>query len=149
MLVLIAFTMFRPGFWWDMVYPPLEQVSAVAIYDQIDKTATDGQLRVVVEGETLDGDQVNKRVMLTMGEGESAEARLKESGLELRNEDGRLFVDMMGFGSQAEQAGIDFDWEVKALEVETDRPTKEWMFIPALLVLIAMGWNQLRRRQPS
>mgnify|MGYP000303670869 FL=1 len=146
-LVLIAFTMFRPGFWWDMIYPPLEQVGAEVIYEQIDQTVVDGQLRVIVEGETLDGDQVNKRVMLTMGEGETAEARLKESGLELRNEDGRLFVDMMGFGSQAEQAGMDFDWEIKALEVQTDRPSKEWMFIPALILLMALGWNQLRRRE--
>ncbi|WP_250658706.1 TRAP transporter permease [Alkalimarinus coralli] len=145
-LVLIAFTMFRPGFWWDMVYPPLEQLGAQTIYEQIDQTPIEGQLRIIVEGETLDGDHVNKRVMLTMGEGETAQDRLKESGLELRTEEGRVFVDSMGFGSQAEQAGIDFDWEIMAIEAKTDRPTKEWVFIPALLLLMALGWNQWRRR---
>ena len=25
-LLLVTFTLFRPGFWWDMVYPPYEQV---------------------------------------------------------------------------------------------------------------------------
>jgi len=132
-----------------MVYPPLEQVAAETIYEQIDETEINGQLRIIVEGETLDGDQVNKRVMLSMGEGETAEARLKESGLELRNEDGKVFVDSMGFGSQAEQAGIDFDWEIKGLEIKTDRPAKEWVFVPALLLLFVMGWNQRRRRESA
>ena len=146
-LVLIAFTMFRPGFWWDEIYPPLVQVGADQIYQEIDATPVDGQLRVIVEGETLDGDFVNKRVMLLMSEGESPEERLKEAGLELRNDDGIMIVDALGFGSQAEQSGVDFDWEVKSVEKRTDRPSKEWMFIPAMLLLLMLGWNQNRRKE--
>ena len=146
-LVLIAFTMFRPGFWWDEIYPPLVQVGADQIYQEIDATPVDGQLRVIVEGETLDGDFVNKRVMLLMSEAGSAEERLKEAGLELRNDDGLMIVDALGFGSQAEQSGVDFDWEVKSVEKRTDRPSKEWMFIPAMLLLLMLGWNQNRRKE--
>ena len=146
-LVLIAFTMFRPGFWWDEIYPPLEEVGAEQIYQEIDVIPTDGQLRIVVEGETLDGDFVNKRVMLLMSEGESSEERLKEAGLELRKEEGKMIVDSLGFGSQAEQSGVDFDWEIKAVERWTDRPSKEWMFIPAMLLLLLLGLHQNRRKE--
>ncbi len=146
-LVLIAFTMFRPGFWWDEIYPPLELVGAEQIYQEIDATPADGQLRIVVEGETLDGDFVNKRVMLLMSEGDSSEGRLKEAGLELRKDDGKMIVDSLGFGSQAEQSGVDFDWEIKSVEKKTDRPSKEWMFIPAMLLLLMLGWYQNRRKE--
>ncbi len=146
-LVLIAFTMFRPGFWWDEIYPPLVQVGAEQIYQEIDATPVDGQLRIIVEGETLDGDFVNKRVMLLMSEGASPEERLKEAGLELRKDDGVMIVDTLGFGSQAEQSGVDFDWEVKSVEKRTDRPSKEWMFIPAMLLLLMLGWYQNRRKE--
>ncbi len=148
-LVLVAFTMFRPGFWMDMIYPPLEQVSAERIYEEIDAVPEQGQLRVIVEGETIDGDFVNKRIMLLLGEEETAVSRLKKVGLELRNEDGRILVDSLDFGSQAEQSGIDFDWEIKAVEIETDRPAKEWMFIPALLLLAGLAWGQRQRKEAA
>ena len=36
-LLLIAFTFIRPGFWMDMVYPPLQKISATQIYDVVEK----------------------------------------------------------------------------------------------------------------
>ena len=44
-LVLVAFTLFRPGFWWDMVYPPVEVVPATrieAIAEGLPPTSTFG-----------------------------------------------------------------------------------------------------------
>jgi hypothetical protein len=49
------------------------------------------------------------------------------------------------FGSAAQSAGIDFDWEIVKLEVDSDRPAKQWMFIPALLLLGLVALIQLRR----
>ena len=37
-------------------------------------------------------------------------------------------------GSPAEKAGIDFDWEILNIETVNDRPPRQLMFIPALLL---------------
>ena len=42
---------------------------------------------------------------------------------------------MVAFDSHAEKAGIDFDWEILSLQVPTDRPAKQWMYLPALFRL--------------
>ena len=57
----------------------------------------------------------------------------------------KMIVDMVEFGSPAEQAGIDFDWEITTVSLPAVRPMKEWVFIPTLLILGGLGWNQRRR----
>ena len=77
---------------------------------------------------------------------ESLGARLREAGLELRTEDGKVFADNVMFGSDAQRVGLDFDWEIVSLQVEADRPPKHLMWIPALLLLALIAWLQRRRR---
>jgi hypothetical protein len=99
-----------------------------------------------VAGENLEGDYLEKTVRLPFEDrAEGAEARISSMGLMLTENDGKMIVDMVEFGSPAESSGIDFDWEIKWVVVEADRPWKEWVFVPAFLILLALGWNQRRR----
>ena len=61
-LALVAFTLLRPGFWMDMIYPPLERIDPKQIVEVVDDKPADAMLRVVVEGLTLDGKEVSKTV---------------------------------------------------------------------------------------
>jgi len=145
-LLLIAFTLFRPGFWMDRIYPPFEEVPPA----DLETVAADPereQLRLRVSGETFEGDYIEKAVMLPLGEGETGAERLEASGLTLRQEDGRVFVDMVGFGSRAERLGLDLDMEIEVVLVPADVPAKEWMFIPALLLLAGVMAIQRGRRE--
>ena len=63
----------------------------------------------------------------------------------LRQDGKKMMVDMIEFGSAAELAGIDFDWEITKVNLPAVRPMKEWVFVPTLLLLGALGWNQRRR----
>ena len=36
-LLLVAFTLLRPGFWWDRIFPPLMEVPAAQLEDVIDE----------------------------------------------------------------------------------------------------------------
>lgn len=56
-----------------------------------------------------------------------------------------MLVDMVEFGSPAEASGIDFDWEIQSVMQDADRPMKEWVFAPCLLILLLMASNQKRR----
>jgi len=56
-------------------------------------------------------------------------------------------VDILGvkFGSRAAKLGIEQGFVITALEVPTERPDKEWFFIPAFLLLGLVVAVQLRR----
>ncbi|WP_445082168.1 DUF3394 domain-containing protein [Candidatus Marithrix sp. Canyon 246] len=45
--------------------------------------------------------------------------------------------------------GLDFNWEIIRIELEIQRPAKQWMFIPAILLLIFIGYIQVNRRKSS
>ena len=52
----------------------------------------------------------------------------------------------MVFDSAAEKAGIDFDWEILSLQIPVDQPPKQWMYLPALMLLGMVVFMQRRRR---
>ncbi len=60
-----------------------------------------------------------------------------------------MLADNVVFGSEAQNVGIDFDWEIVNMQVEAERPPKHLMFIPALALLALIAWIQRRRYGPS
>ncbi len=145
-LLLVTFTFFRPGYWWDMIYAPTAIVPATRIVEMAGKSPPEGKLVMMVSGETIDGDMVEKAVQLPMGPAGGGEQRLANAGLETRLEDGKVYADNVAFGSPAQTAGIDFDWQILDIRVEADRPPKQLVFIPAILLLGLVAMLQLRRR---
>jgi hypothetical protein len=85
-------------------------------------------------------------VTLGMQDPGDGKDRLAQVGLELREEDGKMVVDAMAFGSEAERAGFDFDYEIVSLKVAADRPDKQWFYIPALVLLGGVFMVQRGRR---
>jgi len=146
LLLVLTFTFFRPGFWWDMVYPEKELHPGVEIA-QITENLDVGQLlELRVSGETMEGKHLEKTVRLPFDDTAiSAKERIASMGLMLNKTDDKMIVDMVEFGSPAESSGIDFDWEIKSVILQADRPMKEWVFVPAFLILIGLGFNQRRR----
>jgi hypothetical protein len=87
--------------------------------------------------------------MLPLGAAGSGEDRLFEAGLELLVDDGKTIVDNVVFGSTAEKQKIDFDFEIVSVEVETDRPAKQWFYLPALILLVLIIMLQRGRREKT
>ncbi len=149
LLLLIAFTLFRPGFWWDEVYPPVINEPAQKIEWLAEQVPANGHLMIQARGMTIDGDEVTRLIRLPLEEGSSGAERLENAGLVLNINDDSVIVDLVAFGSAAQDAGFDFDWEILSIQVEADRPDKQWMYLPALLLLAALAWLQIRRRRAS
>ena len=146
-LLLVAFTLLRPGFWWDMVFPPLQEEPPVKLEQMIEGMAPGSQLIIEVQGEDLKGKLFTKTVMLNVGDESSGAERLTGIGLETRNEDGKILVDNIVFASLAEKAGIDFDQEILNIKVPTERPPKQLMFIPALVLAVLVWFMQRGRKK--
>ena len=148
-ILLVAFTLFRPGFWWDEIYAPTEILDPSRIVEQAEKAPNEGSLRMLVQGENLDGKFIKKTVMLPLGAAGDGAQRLADAGLEIRIDDGKVIADNVMFGSVAQNVGLDFDWQIVNLQVEAERPPKHLMFIPALALLALIAWIQRRRIGPS
>jgi len=148
-LLLIAFTLFRPGFWWDEIYPPVNQIDAIHLFEQAEKIADNGNLKMLVSGENLNGDLITKTVTLALKDQAEGRQRLMDVGLEIRNEGDKVIVDNVGFDSPAQKVGLDFDWQILKLKVEVERPAKQWMFVPALILLGVIAMVQIQRRKRS
>ncbi|MCG9598454.1 TRAP transporter permease [Vibrio sp. Isolate25] len=146
LLLALTFTFFRPGFWWDQIYPAKVLHPGTEIAQITEQLPVGQDIELLVAGENLEGDFISKTVRLPFDDSaKSAEDRIASMGLMLNNANGRMLVDMVEFGSPAEAAGVDFDWEIRSVVVDADRPMKEWVFVPALLLLIGLGMNQQRR----
>ncbi|WP_075880743.1 TRAP transporter permease [Vreelandella massiliensis] len=148
-LLLIAFTLFRPGFWMDMIHDPYESVPPAQIVEALGEVDDDSTLRLQISGEDDFGDPLTTYMTLPVPEGETGEERLANLGLELIIEDERVVVDMVTFGSRADDLGFDFDQEIIEVLAPVDRWTKELMWIPAFLVFGLIVMMQRRRRDRS
>ncbi|CAM4195711.1 MULTISPECIES: TRAP transporter permease [Vibrio] len=145
-LLLLTFTFFRPGFWWDQIYPAKIEVPASEISQVVQQMPVGQTLEMRVAGENIEGKFIAKTVRLPFDDDAvSAEDRISSMGLMLSHNDDNVIVDMVEFGSPAEASGIDFDWQIQHIIQKAERPMKEWVFLPALILVILMGLNQKRR----
>ncbi len=146
-LLLVAFSLFRPGFWWDSLFPRVIEKPAQQIETIASEIAPGGSLTLKARGMTLEGDEVERLVVLPLGEAGTGVQRLETAGLVFRTGDDGIFTDYVVFGSPAQKAGLDFDWQLLTLHLEQDRPGKHWVYLPAMLLLAVIGWLQHRRRR--
>ncbi len=149
-LLLIAFTLFNPGFWLNKIADPYDIISSTELV-QIASSAEDGGVvRVRLEGEDFrTGGIVSTTVEFPLGpvsDGDG-DARLdKNAGIAFRTEDdGKVYVDNVSFGQFSQEKGVDFDWEAVHVEQPAIRMAKEIFYIPALLLLGLVCWLQLGR----
>jgi len=145
-LLLVAFTLFRPGFWWDMVYPPYVNVPASQLTQLVEAAPAGASKRLWIEGMNLDGKEIKKGVLLPLGEQGSARERLKNVGLMVMPEGDRMRIMQVKFNSRAEKLGFEQGFEIVSVEVIAERPDKELMFLLAAALLAGVVANQRRRR---
>ncbi|WP_417512880.1 TRAP transporter permease [Minwuia sp.] len=144
-LILIAFTLFRPGFWMDQVVPPYQNYQPAQLVEVVGQAEPGEKIRLEANGLDDVGEPVSLTLIIEVPEGESGEERLQTFGIDLLEQDGKLMIDGASFDSAAEKAGFDFDQEVLIVKVPSDQPPRELFFIPALLLLGLIYWLQKRR----
>ncbi|MFB9865875.1 TRAP transporter permease [Vreelandella sulfidaeris] len=148
-LLLIAFTLFRPGFWMDMIHDPYESIPPAQFVEALGDVDEDSTMRLQIAGLDDYGDPMTTYMTLPVPEGETGQERLDNLGMELFVEDGKAVVDMVAYGSQAANLGFDFDQEIIEILAPVDRWTKELMWIPAFLIFGLIVLMQRRRREKT
>jgi len=150
-LLLVAFTLLRPGYFWDRFYPELNHKPAAELLSVVEEMEPGEYLRLVVKGTTMAGEEVTRSVMAAIGDEPTGEQRLQAIGLSVTQSGESVRIGMVSFGSVAERAQIRFGDEIVSVPVENDRPNKQWMFVPAFFLLAVIWWLQRRRggREPK
>ena len=146
-LILVALLLFRPGIVWDKFFVPLHEESPANIVSWVDDMDSGSSLRLTLKGEKLSGKPFTKTIMLTIGEETTGVEKLAGAGFEIRDEEGRIFIDNVMFASAAEKAGVDFDQEILNIQIPAHRPPKELVYIPAIGLFVFVWLVQNRRRK--
>ena len=149
LLLLIAFTLFRPGFWMDYIFPPYANVAPAEIIEVANGLNEGDEIRLRVDGEDDVGNPRSFVAILPMGAGDTGEDKLVNAGLELLIEGEDVEVDNAAFDSPAQAAGLDFGQKIVNVLAPNDQPPKELMYIPALLLLGLVIVLQRGRRKPK
>jgi TRAP transporter 4TM/12TM fusion protein len=149
-LYVVATTLFVPNVILDFIQPPYVKRDPW----ELEKVVMDAQpgdnIKVVFESEDFDnpGHLEDVKVLIKIGEGNSFEERLHLYGITaFRSEGRRLFVDDTKMMSDAEAAGITFDFEVIGLAVHQERISPRWLNIPAVILLLIVVASQSVRRK--
>ncbi|MDP9939335.1 TRAP transporter permease [Ectopseudomonas alcaliphila] len=146
LLLLVAFTLFRPGFWMDMLHDPYQEVPPAQLAQALDGVEDGSSLRLQVLGENAVGDPREFTLLLPVPDGASGEERLEKLGLNLYEEGDKVLVDSVTFGSMAADAGLEFDQQILSVRAPTDRWMKELMWIPGFLLFGLIVLLQRRRQ---
>ncbi len=149
-LLLVAFTLFRPGFWMDIVSPPYHDVSGAQVTEASGSAAPGTEIRLQISGEDDFGNPKVFYAPLTLGAGENGKTRLGAMGLEVIEADGALVIDAVAFGSDAQKAGLKFDQKILSARIAADQPPKQLMWALGFILLAGVVLLQRRRRpQPG
>jgi len=148
LLLLIAFSLFRPGFWMDRIFPPWQEVPGTQILQLAADLPDQARLRLRVSGLDLEGRNVDKGVLLPLGsKTENARKRLDYAGLTVLSYGETLQIANVKFGSYADRLGLEPGLNIESAQLPRERPAKEWLFLPALVLLALLGWRQSLRRK--
>ena len=145
-LLLIAFALFRPGFFMDEIYPPFKQVEPTRLMQELESAPARAHLRVWLSGEDINGREVKRGALLELGPVAPAQKRLDNFGLRVMANGDHYDILSVKFGSKAEKAGVEMGYKITSLELEADIPKKEWMFLPAMALLGFVVFAQRRRQ---
>lgn len=158
-LLLITAILFRPGFFMEQFSPTERSVKPGMLMTELAKAPVGENLTLYVSGINPYGKPIKFYAQMPIPEGKSAQEKIEKMGIELLstnekikyngNEINKVIIDNVTIDSPAAKAGL--NWDQVILDITLPRKdyiSKEWMFIPGLILLFLLGANQ-RRRMPK
>ena len=151
-LLLVAFTLFVPNVWLNMVQDPFRTVEPAAFEEALGNVAEGEQLRLLIRGPDFNTGETAETTLVVDAMGSSPAERLENSGLLLLPEGEAVRLDEPMFGTETAEALIDFDFyaeepvQLAAVEIARERMPEQVFYIPALVLLGIVILLQRRRQ---
>lgn len=147
-MLMIAFTLLRPGFWLDRFQEPYYQIELPQMVTLVEHEPRDSKLLLNVKGENISGDIVSRNILVSLGDKEKiGRDRFRDAtGIDLEIIDGIYTIDSIHLNSPAQKAGSEVGWEIVRAKLQNDRIAKQWFYIPAIALLGLISVLQSRRK---
>ncbi|MCE0506552.1 TRAP transporter permease [Roseivivax sp. GX 12232] len=140
-LLLVAFTLFVPNVWLDMVQSPFREVPPAQFEQTLGELDEGTRIRLRVEGPDFNTGETAETTLVMNAEGATAQERIDNSGLMLFPEGDTVRLDEPMFGTATAEKLSDFDFyaddpvRLAEVQVPQDRLPAQIFYIPALLLL--------------
>ena len=151
-LLVVAFTLFVPNVWLNMVQDPFRTVPPTQFEQALGEVAEGEQLRLLIRGPDFNTGETAETTLVVSAQGADAGTRLSNTGLLLLPEGDVMRLDEPMFGTETAEALIDFDFytdnpvTLAAIQIKQDRMPEQIFYIPALLLLGLVIVLQRRRQ---
>jgi len=154
LLLVFTFLLFRPGYIYDKIQAPYNNVPGKEIFKVADNMKAGDRLGFVVSGETIEGKERKYTFVMPLAEGKTGKERVNETGFQLDDMFGPMEVAMVipGHNKQVEamkKAGVDSGWIIESVRVKNERMPKQIILIPIFFAIFLLGWHQNRRRKKT
>ncbi len=160
-LLLVAFTLFRPGYWLDQVEAPFVHHPGTEVVQKATSLPKDGLLRVLVSGPDFDNpdNTASLTMVIPMGAPADGKARLQAQGLKLADNPAApagtvaldeplagtpYFTKLQMFDFYADKPVV-----IERVEWDAERMDKEVFYIPAFILLGLVIVMQRARRKAA
>lgn len=156
-LLLISFTLFRPGFWLDQIQAPYDDRQGTEVISLADSLDSGSPLRMTITGPDFDNpDEITTMTILAeLGDKSDAMTRLNGAGLLVLEEDGKAILEEPLAGTPFFTKFQVFDFYgdepvvISTVQLPADRMFKEVFYLPAILLfgLVFMMQRNRQRKQ--
>ncbi len=149
-LLLVCFTLFRPGYWLDMVSDPFSELPASEINRVVEETKPGSAIHLQLSTFNLDGDEVAKTVRIEPGPGDNAAARLLQAGLSISVLGDFAAIATVRPGSAAAKLGLQPGDGISGVRIQAQRASRYWFALPGVfLFLLIFGLQKRRTKRMS
>ena len=146
LLLAATFFFFRPDWVVDQFHVKYVPAPAIDIFRVADGLQKDDWLIVRTQGETLEGETINKTLAIPMGEGKDGRERIKNGGVTLTQLGTDIEIAQVKFGSRAKKLGVDQGYKIQDLQLPNPaRPSQFWGLFPGIVLALVIWFLQGRR----
>ena len=152
-MLLVAFTLFRPGYWLDRFDLPYDSYAPDTVYEIVGQAAPNGVITMVITGPDFDsGVTTSTTILVPLGNQAVAIDRLRKAGLNVIVADGSARIDEPLPGSPFfEHIGTLFDYYgnqpvyIEDVRQKAERIPKDIFYLPAIVLLALIVFSQRQR----
>ncbi|WP_349362439.1 MAG: TRAP transporter permease [Roseitalea porphyridii] len=151
-LLLVAFTLFVPNVWLNMVQSPYRDIPPGQFEQVLGEVDEGARLRLQIAGPDFNTGEIAETTLVMYAEGATPDERIANSGLLLIPEGDTVRMDEPMFGTDTAEKLSDFDFyaetpvQLAAVQVPNQRMPAQVFYIPALLLLGLVIVLQRRRQ---
>ena len=144
--LIIAMSLFRPGFILDKFYPKFQNINLEVSEINSSKFKIDRDIHVKITRRTEYGDRY--KLFIIKKNSYQDQFSIEDYGINLFNDEGRVTVDTLKWNGLAKKSGFETGDVINEVKVENlERPNKAIIYPFSLTILFIFGYLNYRRKE--